>query len=332
MTTSNRARTDAAAPMTGYDVIGDVHGHADALTELLAAMDYVERDGVWAHDERQAIFVGDLIDRGPQQIESVRIARTMVEAGAAQMVLGNHEFNAVAYATPDGRGDFLRPHIRDDDRCRKNRKQHEEFIEEVGFDTQEHRDIIEWFKTIPLWLDLGGLRVVHACWSSDHIDYLRPLVGENDNLTDDLVVAASTEKHPSYVAVETILKGPEIHLGDLHYHDKDEHFRDWARIRWWDESATSLSKAAMVAAGTQILEADHTPASLPDDPIAEEHRFVFDSDVPVIFGHYWWSAKQGITSDRALCIDFSIAKQGELVAYRWDGETTLSENKIVRAG
>ena len=58
---------------------------------------------MWAHDERQAIFVGDLIDRGPEQIESVRIAQTMVEAGSAQIVLGNHEFNAIAYATPDVR-------------------------------------------------------------------------------------------------------------------------------------------------------------------------------------------------------------------------------------
>ena len=40
--------------------------------------------------------------------------------------------------------------------------------------------------------------------------------------------------------------------------------------------------------------------------------------------------QQGITSDRALCVDFSIAKHGELVAYQWDGETILSESKIVR--
>ena len=317
---------------TGYDVIGDVHGHADALTDLLTEMDYVERDGVWAHCERQAIFVGDLIDRGPKQVESVRIARSMVEAGSAQIVLGNHEFNAVAYATPDGQGDFLRPHVEENDRSRKNREQHKEFIGEVGFGTQEHGEMIQWFRTIPLWLDLGGLRVVHACWSSDDIEYLRPLVGANNNLTDELVVTSSNSEHPSYAAVETILKGPEIPLGDLHYHDKDNHFRDKARIRWWDESATSLSTAAMIPGGTIILDADGEPASLPDEPIAEEHRFQFDSHVPVIFGHYWWSAKQGITSDRALCVDFSIAKQGELVAYRWDGEQALSEDKIARAG
>jgi len=53
------------------------------------------------------VFVGDLIDRGIQQRDSVRIARSMVEAGAAQIVLGNHEFNAVAYSTwSDERSDW----------------------------------------------------------------------------------------------------------------------------------------------------------------------------------------------------------------------------------
>ena len=186
---------DASPVHTGYDVIGDVHGHADALTELLAAMDYVESDGVWAHHERQAIFVGDLIDRGPKQIDSVQIARAMVEAGSAQIVLGNHEFNAVAYATPDGRGDYLRPHDE------KNDAQHKEFLDAVGFGSVEHREMVEWFMTIPLWLDLGGLRVVHACWSSDHIDYLQSLVGGSDTLTEELVVTSSTKGHQSYVAV-----------------------------------------------------------------------------------------------------------------------------------
>ena len=326
-----RARTNGRCEMphqenwTGYDVIGDVHGHADALTELLAAMDYVESDGVWAHQDRQAIFVGDLIDRGPKQIDSVRIARAMVEGGSAQIVLGNHEFNSVAYATADGRGDYLRPHNE------KNNEQHKQFLEAVGFGSTAHREMIEWFMTIPLWLDLGGLRVVHACWSSKHIDYLQRLVGENDTLTEELGVAASTKGSQSYDAIETILKGPEVSLGDVHYHDKDNNFRDQARIAWWKESATSLSTAALIPSGTDIRDPSCMPTSLPDRRLAEHERFCYESEVPVIFGHYWWSAAHGIGSDRAVCVDYSVAKEGELVAYRWDGETVLSDSKIVRA-
>jgi|SRR6056297_109264 len=325
MTISNRTSPDDATGRVGYDVIGDVHGHADALVDLLSAMDYVERDGVWAHPWRRAVFVGDLIDRGPQQIESVRIVRAMVEAGEARIVLGNHEFNAVAFATPDGHGDFLRRH------SAKNTAQCAEFLDAVGFDSPVHRDMIGWFMTIPLWLDLGGLRVVHACWSSRHIEQLRPLVGDGDTLTDELVVAAARPGDPAHEAVETILKGPEVSLGGRRYTDKDGNVRTRARIAWWDESATTVASAAVMPGGSTIVDAHGAPTSLPDEPLADADRFRRDCDTPVIFGHYWWNAGLGITSDRALCVDFSVAKHGELVAYRWDGETTLDESKIARA-
>lgn len=84
-----------------YDPIGDIHGQADKLHALLRTLGYREENGVYRHAERQAIFLGDFIDRGPRQRESVRIARAMVEAGTARAVMGNHEFNALAWVTPD---------------------------------------------------------------------------------------------------------------------------------------------------------------------------------------------------------------------------------------
>ena len=105
----------------GYDVIGDIHGHADALRRLLLTLDYREIDGIFQHASRQIIFVGDFIDRGPDQREVLRIARTMCAAGMARAVLGNHEFNAIGWATSNGDGGFLRKH------SDKNASQHEEF-------------------------------------------------------------------------------------------------------------------------------------------------------------------------------------------------------------
>ena len=81
----------------GYDFVGDIRGHADALHRLLRELDYAEIDGVFRHPERQMIFVGDFIDRGPQQREVLRIARSMCDAGAAGAVMGNHEFNAIGW-------------------------------------------------------------------------------------------------------------------------------------------------------------------------------------------------------------------------------------------
>ena len=84
-----------------YDIIGDIHGHADALKALLSDLGYAERERVWRHPDRQAVFLGDFIDRGPKQVETVGIVRRMVDAGAAQAVMGNHELNAIAWFTKD---------------------------------------------------------------------------------------------------------------------------------------------------------------------------------------------------------------------------------------
>ncbi|WMC10097.1 metallophosphoesterase [Oceanimonas pelagia] len=87
-----------------YDLIGDIHGHANELKALLTQMGYGQERGCWRHLQRRVIFLGDFVDRGPQQVEVVAIARAMVEQGQALAIMGNHEFNAVAWATPRPRG------------------------------------------------------------------------------------------------------------------------------------------------------------------------------------------------------------------------------------
>ena len=65
-----------------FGIIGDVHGQFDKLIGLLSYMGYRETGGAWRHPSRSAIFVGDLIDRGPKQLATVNLVRGMVEAGA----------------------------------------------------------------------------------------------------------------------------------------------------------------------------------------------------------------------------------------------------------
>jgi hypothetical protein len=133
--------------MPGYDVIGDIHGHADALIRLLEAMDYALRDGVYSHPTRTVVFAGDFVDRGPRQREVLSILRAMVEAGSARAVMGNHEFNAIAYATLDGKGGgFLRP------RTPKNHAQHRAFLGQIGDGSDAHAEAIAWFATLPFTL------------------------------------------------------------------------------------------------------------------------------------------------------------------------------------
>ena len=76
-----------------FDIIGDVHGCADELQELLDKLGYArDQAGVYRHGEgRQVAFVGDLADRGPRSAEVFRIAMSMTQAGTAWCVSGNHD-------------------------------------------------------------------------------------------------------------------------------------------------------------------------------------------------------------------------------------------------
>ncbi|MFJ2636216.1 polynucleotide kinase-phosphatase [Streptomyces sp. NPDC087422] len=75
--------------LTGpFDIIGDIHGCSSELETLLAELGYA--DGT--HPEgRTAVFVGDLVDRGPDSPGVLRRVMGMVEAGTALCVPGNHE-------------------------------------------------------------------------------------------------------------------------------------------------------------------------------------------------------------------------------------------------
>lgn len=88
--------TDRREDKGPFDIIGDVHGCADELETLLANLGYtVDWDGkavtVVPPEGRRAIFVGDLVDRGPRSPDVLRIARHMVDSGAALAVVGNHD-------------------------------------------------------------------------------------------------------------------------------------------------------------------------------------------------------------------------------------------------
>ena len=76
-----------------FDVIGDVHGCADELETLLDVLGYApDGAGVWRHREgRRAAFVGDLVDRGPRIVDTLRLAMDMCDAGSALAAPGNHD-------------------------------------------------------------------------------------------------------------------------------------------------------------------------------------------------------------------------------------------------
>jgi calcineurin-like phosphoesterase family protein len=316
----------------GYDVIGDVHGCATPLTELLNRLGYRvnQASGAYAHPTRQAIFVGDLVDRGPAQLEVLRIVKGMVDAGSAQIVMGNHEFNAIAYDTPAPGGDFLRPH------SEKNFDQHQAFLEQVDGDTRT--EFLEWFTTLPLWLDLGGLRVVHACWHEPSMRVVEEVLGSNRFTSRTQFVRATVTQDPLYDAVEVLLKGPEIDLakyGQEPYFDEGGHGRSRARVAWWDDGARTLRELAVMGTNFKTVDGEPYPP-LPDTEVeAGDQSYSYRGDVPVFYGHYWREGRpqRGVAfTQRSACVDFSAIKSGALVVYRWSGEREIREEHYVNVG
>jgi protein phosphatase len=84
-----------------FDIIGDVHGCFDELIELLGRLGYAVQTGAGADGRadytvapppgRRAVFLGDLVDRGPKTPDVLRLVMGMVRAGSALCVPGNHE-------------------------------------------------------------------------------------------------------------------------------------------------------------------------------------------------------------------------------------------------
>lgn len=309
--------------VAGYDVIGDVHGCATQLRTLLGQLGYREEGGVYRHPTRTAAFVGDLIDRGPEQREVLQIVKAMADAGTARVAMGNHEFNAICYTIPDpaNPGDYLRTH------SDQHTAQHRAFLTQLSPAEQQH--YVDWFTSLPLWLDLGGLRVVHACWHEPSIRTVLDLCGTDRLNSSEHYVEASRPGSPLFEAVETLLKGPEIGV-PAPYFDPAGHRRSKARVRWWDADARTLREIADVRGMLGADGAAYPP--LPAEDVGPEYlSYGYCDPVPVVYGHYWfqWEANRDDWTDRTACVDFSaIMKGGRLVAYRWAGEAVIDSRNF----
>ncbi|MCH7727795.1 MAG: metallophosphoesterase, partial [Planctomycetes bacterium] len=189
-----------------YDIIGDIHGHADEFVELLELLGYDNESGVYRHPTRTTVFVGDFIDRGPQICEVLRLVRSMHESSSALAVMGNHEFNALAYHTPDPTNPDR--HLRD--HSEKNTNQHAATLSQVP--VTELNDHLEWFRRLPMWLELNGLRIVHACWDADQISVIETARNKYGGVSAEFLYQATKRGTQLFQAIEDVLKGKEVNL------------------------------------------------------------------------------------------------------------------------
>ena len=151
---------------------------------------------------------------------------------------------------------------------------------------------------------------------------LRPVLGPQHTLTDDAILFGSRQGHPVFEALEVVCKGPEVRLPEgVSFSDRGGKVRHEVRVRWWQEDLSTYRKAAIGPPGDDMK-------MIPDAPLPEEWKGHPYSGPPVLFGHYWFTGTPRVISPRFACLDYSVARDGPLVAYRWDGETELSSEKL----
>ena len=305
--------------MGTVDIIPDIHGQIAKLRGALDALGWRRNAAGWIHPdpERTMVFLGDFIDRGPENRAVIHLVRDLIDSGKARAIMGNHELNALHFHTAHPEtGQPLRAH------SEKNLRQHASFLAEFPVDVGETHEALAWMRSLPLFLEAEGFRAVHACWVAPSIDGVRALT-KDGVLSEEQLIRAADPADELFHLAEEMTKGPEHQLPDgFAFRDKDGTHRDHVRLQWWNAGARTWRDIAISVP---------VPDDLPDGPIpgtlmAQTYPA---HERPVFFGHYWLSGDPVLQAPNALCLDYSAGKDGPLVTYELHpGETLLSLDRV----
>jgi hypothetical protein len=146
------------------DIVGDIHGEIDALEALLERLGY--RSNGSHPDNRRLVFIGDLVDRGPDSPGVVKRVRELVENHDAQFILGNHELNLLVNDIKDGSGWFF------DERFERDCENYAPFARTPE---SERESLRAFLSEQPVALYRNDIRIVHAAWTTNAINAVSQL-------------------------------------------------------------------------------------------------------------------------------------------------------------
>ncbi len=278
--------------MFGYDIIGDIHGHMSLLVELLGQLGYIKKGELFFHPGgRKAVFVGDIINRGKETIEVLKIIQRMHIDNQAYIVLGNHEFRLLQQFT----------------------------IEPSEIDSQLI-EFIPWIQTLPLFLEFPQFKVVHAAWHVPSIRLLKNKKVKDENFIRSTMVKSSAVKE----AVQIILRGISVPVPqDFEYFDRFGIKRKRARIRWWEKRRKIISGADFLPACEKMRS-----SSFENKNKFPEYSYSTD-EPPVFFGHYCLPEHEPKVIHNLVCVDGCVTSGNVLWAYRHTPKHTISTDKLV---
>ncbi len=165
-----------------------------------------------------------------------------------------------------------------------------------------------------------GIRAVHAAWIPGAVAVLSSLASP---LSATEVAALFSRGSELAEAVDLLIKGPEMNLppGES-FVDSDGQRRIRSRVAWWlDARGRSLGEFLFPFGVT------NSPAPVPES-VASRFPGYTDKE-PVLLGHYWLTGPARLQSPMIAILDYSVARGGRIMAYRWDGEAQLDRCRMV---
>ncbi len=306
----------------GVDLIGDIHGCAASLRLLLERLGYSEQAGVYRHSTRTVIFVGDLVDRGPRIRETIEIVRSMVEAGQAEIVMGNHEYNYLCFRTESHTkpGRYLRDHTP------RNTRIVQQTLDQYANHPADEQDLLNWILDIPLLLEYDSLRVVHACWHKPLIQRLRSEVSADARIDIEFVHRSTVHESFEYLVMDRLLRGTHMRLPNNEVMvSKDGFKRTFFRTKFWAQEPQKMIDV--------VFQPDPLPEHLAMEPLTagnlSQLQYYAPDERALFIGHFWCEGEPKPVAPNIACLDYSAVKYGKLVAYRFDGEPGIDKSKFV---
>ena len=309
----------------GYDLIGDIHGCYKTLCALLENLGYSkDEQGVYKYLDpskpRKVVFLGDLIDRGPGIREVLWCVHDMIKADQAMMVLGNHEFYAIAYHTRcrDDSTRFIRAHNA------RNTSLIKETLTAFESHQEEWSYLQGWLLEQPLFIDEANFRAVHACWDQSLIDQYIARYQMN-TINEDILKNTAQIGSLDYVVTERLLRGVELdYPKGLLVQGRDGLDRNYFRVKFWKDNPVCYSDIA--------IDLDILPKYLHDQKLSADELescvYYSRESKPLFLGHYWMSGTPCPIADNIACVDYSAVRGGLLAAYRYDNESILRADKF----
>ena len=302
-----------------YDIIGDVHGYAQPLKKLLKELGYHKNNGSYSHPDRKVIFTGDFLNRGPQIRKTVRIVRRMVENGNALAILGNHEINAIIAGIDDKKGNpLVQPPM-------KNFMSVLKTMNAFSKHEEEWKSHLKWMRTLPLFLELEKIRVIHACWNDQAVNFIRK------NIPDEKIgksIFRKIHKKPHSEIAQNIwhiTKGLQFQMpGDLRIINNKGVAPRSFRMKWWDCPEGKTFKEISFESKFE-LPAYTVPAQILPECEA------YPANAPIVFfGHYCRHSGPFIIRPNVCCVDSCVTGTKVLTAYRWSGEKELLQANLIQ--